>query len=171
MNFKTWVLGNTITVYIHFNLNVNVRSFINMYLNAKVFVLLQWFCFMHSEIMAGKHTSYYIFIWRLCDGVWRFQFDQLLSIAYVILVTQYAYNRQIGEACDGKALQENLRTLEEAKKACNSNKECIMITQHACNHPTWSICNGIIVPSDDNSCIWLKGIPIEIESSTITHTL
>ena len=142
-----------------------------MYLNAKVFVLLQWFCFMHSEIMAGKHTTYCIFIWRLCDDKIWFQFDHVLSINCVILVIQYAYNRQIGKGCDGKALQENLGTLEEAKKACNSDNECIMITQHACNHPTWSICNGIIVPSDDNSCIWLKGTPIEIESSTITHTL
>ena len=101
----------------------------------------------------------------------RFQVVQLLSIAYVILVIQYTYNRESGKGCDGKALQENLRTLEEAKKACNSKNECKMITQHACNHPTWSICNGIIVPSDDGSCIWLKGMPIELEPSKNTHTL
>ena len=169
MNFNTWVLGSKITVYIHFNLIANVLYFINMYLNVKVFVLLQWFCFMHSEIMAGKHTTYCIFIWRLCD-VWRFQFDHVLSINCVILVIQYAYNRQTGKGCDGKELQENLRTLEEAKKACNSNNECQMITQHACNANTWRICTGTIVPSDDGSCIWLKGIPRELESSTNTHT-
>ena len=81
--------------------------------------------------------------------------DKPLSIAYLISVTGYTFKNK--NYCNGDVLNSGPLTREEAKKRCDDNDDCTMISSLPCNDGEWITCKGEAMSGDDDrACTWKK---------------
>ena len=80
--------------------------------------------------------------------------DKPLSIAYLISVTGYTFENK--NYCNGDVLNSGPLTREEAKKRCDDDEECTMISGLPCNDDKWITCKADDMSGEDGGCTWKK---------------